>query len=324
MSKDVTDLHKRKNSPFCRSDFIENYHFVRLNRRTDRRYRWGQRELVVPVYQGLKITLLKIGYATLMTTHRLKSVLMASIFAAGAFGAAVSQANTLEAILKVGEEKTAAAKQSQAKIDRLAEEARDLLTDYKTVMKQVDGLKVYNARLQRQIANQERRIADIDESIDEVTVIQRQMMPLVIRMIDGLEQFIELDVPFLMDERRSRVEFLRTNVDRSDITVAEKFRQVLEAYNIELGYGRGVDTYSDTIEVNGVTRDVDFLRIGRVSLVYQTTDGEESGVWNAESKSWDSLPSGDYAAAIRKGVRIAKKQATIDLLNMPVAAPEAN
>lgn len=259
-----------------------------------------------------------------MTTHRLKSVLMATVVAAGAFCSVASQANTLDAIIKVGEEKTAAAKQSQAKIDRLAEEARDLLTDYKTVMKQVDGLKVYNARLQRQIDNQERRIADIDESIDDVTVIQRQMMPLVIRMIDGLEQFVELDVPFNLDERRARIEFLRDNVDRSDITVAEKFRQVLEAYNIELQYGRGMETYSDTIELNGVTRDVDFLRIGRVSLVYQTTDGEESGVWNPETKSWDSLSSGDYAAAIRKGVRIAKKQATIELLNMPVAAPEAN
>ena len=259
-----------------------------------------------------------------MTTHRLKSVLMASIVVSSAFCTVATQANTLEAILKVGEEKTAAAKQSQAKIDRLAEEARDLLSDYKTVMKQVDGLKVYNARLQRQITNQERRIADIDESISEVTVIQRQMMPLVIRMIDGLEQFIQLDVPFELDERMARLEFLRDNVDRSDITVAEKFRQVLEAYNIELQYGRGVETYSDTIEINGVVRDVDFLRVGRVSLVYQTTDGKESGVWNVSTQSWDPLPSGDYATAIRKGVRIAKKQATIELLNMPVAAPEAN
>lgn len=259
-----------------------------------------------------------------MTTHRLKSVLMATVVAAGAFCSVASQANTLDAIIKVGEEKTAAAKQSQAKIDRLAEEARDLLTDYKTVMKQVDGLKVYNARLQRQIDNQERRIADIDESIDEVTVIQRQMMPLVIRMIDGLDQFVELDVPFNLDERRARIEFLRDNVDRSDITVAEKFRQVLEAYNIELQYGRGIDTYTDTIEINGAEREVDFLRVGRIALVYQSTDGEISGAWDNEGRAWVELPAGEYDAAIRKGIRIAKKQATIELLNMPVPAPEAS
>lgn len=260
-----------------------------------------------------------------MTMHRLKNALIAALIATGTlFGAATTvQANNLSSILEVGESRNKAARESQVRIDRLADETRDLLTDYKAVMKQVDGLKVYNARLQRQIDNQLRRIEDIDESINEVTVIQRQMTPLVIRMIDSLDQFIGLDVPFNVDERRQRIAFLRNNVDRADLTVAEKFRQVLEAYNIELQYGRGFDTYSDAIEINGVTRDVDFLRIGRLSLVYQTTDGNESGVWNNETKSWDPLSSGNYAAAIRQGVRIAKRQATIDLLNMPIAAPEA-
>jgi hypothetical protein len=149
------------------------------------------------------------------------------------------------------------------------------------------------------------------------------MTPLVIRMIDGLEQFVEMDVPFNIDERRERVEFLRTNVDRSDLTVAEKFRQVLEAYNIELQYGRGFETYSDTIDT-GRPRDVDFLRIGRVSRwSTRPPTAAEAGVWNNETRSWEPLPAGDYGAAIRKGVRIAKKQATIELLNMPIAAPEA-
>jgi predicted RNase H-like nuclease (RuvC/YqgF family) len=238
-------------------------------------------------------------------------------------GAVIAQSATLEEVLDVSEEKNEAARQSQAKIDRLAEETRDLLEDYKAVNKQIDGLKVYNDRLRRQIASQEKRIADIETSIDEVQITQRQMPALVVRMIDGLEQFVAMDVPFNLDERQRRIEFLRDNVDRSDLTVAEKFRQVLEAYNIELQYGRGFETYSDTIELNGVTRDVDFLRIGRIALVYQTTDGSEAGVWNNETRAWDPLPAGDYGNAIRKGVRIAKKQAAIELLNMPVAAPEA-
>lgn len=256
-----------------------------------------------------------------MINHRLKHVLLAA--AAALLGAAVAvHADTLDDILEVSASKTDAAKQSQARVDRLADETRNLLDDYKTVTKQIDGLRVYNARLQRQIDNQLRRIAEIDSAIDQVTVIQRQMTPLVIRMIDGLEQFVAMDVPFNLDERRARIEFLRTNVDRSDLTVAEKFRQVLEAYNIELQYGRGFETYHDTIDTGTGPRDVDFLRIGRLALVYQTTDGSEAGVWNNQSRSWQPLPTGDYAAAIRQGVRIAKKQATIELLNMPIAAPE--
>ncbi len=261
-----------------------------------------------------------------MTMHRFKTVLVAALFSTGALVGTVAavQAGTLDSILAVGEAKNDAARKSQAKIDRLADETRDLLTDYKTVVKQIDGLKVYNARLENQIANQMERVTQIDESIAQVTIIQRQMTPLVIRMIDGLEQFVELDVPFEREQRLQRVQFLRDNLDRADVTVAEKFRGVLEAYNLELQYGRGIDTYRGTIDVGGSERDVDFLRVGRIALVYQTTDGAVSGAWDKSAGAWVDLPKGEYDAAIRKGIRIAKKQATIELLNMPVPAPEAN
>ena len=112
-----------------------------------------------------------------MTMHRLKNVLVAALVTTvTSLGAmATVQAATLDQVLAVSESKNQAARKSQAKIDRLADETRDLLTDYKTVMKQVDGLKVYNARLERQIENQLARVGQIDESIDQVTVIQRQM-----------------------------------------------------------------------------------------------------------------------------------------------------
>jgi len=256
-----------------------------------------------------------------MTTTRLKSLLLA-MCVGGSASLAVAQ--SIDPIVEVGKQRAVAAKASQAKIDRLADETASLLSDYKTVMKQVDGLKVYNARLERQIANQEKRITDIDASISEASVIQRQIPPLVARMLDGVEQFIQLDMPFDLDTRLGNIEAVRANMDRSDVTSAEAYRQVLELYSIELQYGRGIESYSDSIDLNGAEREVDILRIGRVALVYQSTDGAETGAWNRETQSWEELAAGDYASAVRKGVRIAKKQATIELLNMPVSAPEAN
>ena len=176
-----------------------------------------------------------------MTTTRLKT-LLAAICIGG--GASIAGAQSIDPIVEVGKQRTAAAKASQAKIDRLADETASLLSDYKTVMKQVDGLKVYNARLERQIANQEKRIRDIDASIAEASVIQRQIPPLVTRMLDGLEQFINLDMPFDLDTRLGNIEAVRANMDRSDVTSAEAFRQVLELYSIELQYGRGIEALS--------------------------------------------------------------------------------
>ncbi len=260
-----------------------------------------------------------------MKIYRLKSLSILLIAFVGSFAGsfAMAENETLDSILAVSSSKNKAARVSQEKIDKLSEQTRDLYTQYKVVMKQVDGLKVYNARLQRQIDNQIRRIAQIEASIDQVTVIQRQMTPLVIRMVDGLEQFVSLDVPFHLEERQRRVEFLRNNLDRSDVTVAEKFRQALEAYKIENEYGRKIDSYEGSVEIAGVERDVSFLRIGRIALLYQSIDGETAGAWDQDAREWVELDGRAYQNAIRQGIRIADKTAVIDLMNLPVSAPEA-
>lgn len=258
-----------------------------------------------------------------MNMHRFKTIALALTMSIGALLGYQAHANTVDAVLKVGQAKTDAAQASQKKVDGLASETSSLFQDYKTVMKQVDGLRVYNARLEKQIANQLKRIEDIEESIDQVTIIQRQVTPLVIRMIDSLEQFVQLDIPFLMEERQERIEFLRANVDRSDISVAEKFRQVLEAYKIENEFGRKVSSYKGSLSINGVDRDVSFLQVGRIALLYQTTDTEISGYWDKETKDFVELDKGEYRNAILKGLRIARKEASIDILKLPIPAPEA-
>jgi hypothetical protein len=258
-----------------------------------------------------------------MNMHRFKTIAFAMTMSFGALLGSQAQANTVDAVLKVSQNKTEAAKKSQQVVDKLAGETGDLLTDYKTVMKQVDGLRVYNARLEKQIANQLRRIDDIDKSIAQVTIIQRQVTPLVIRMIDGLEQFVELDVPFLMDERTQRIEFLRDNLDRSDVSVAEKFRQVLEAYKIENEFGRKISAYKGSLNIDGVDRDVNFFQVGRIALLYQTTDTEISGAWDKAAGEYVQLDKGEYRNAILKGIRIARKEASIEILKLPISAPEA-
>ena len=116
-------------------------------------------------------------------------------------------------------------------------------------------------------------------------MIERQITPLMLRMIDGLEQFVSLDLPFLLDERNERIDRLREMMDRADVAVSEQFSQVLRAFQIENEYGRTMETYADTINIDGVDRKADVLKVGRVALVFQTPDGTETGMWNKESGS---------------------------------------
>lgn len=258
-----------------------------------------------------------------MKTQQLKAVALSAALSASIFAGGAQAETSVNAILKVGESKTAQAVASQQRIDKIADDTSKLLADFKVVNKQIEGLRVYNSQLEKQIANQLEVITQLEASIENVTVIERQIQPLILKMLEGLEQFVELDVPIYKQERLERVAQLRNIQERTDITVAEKFRQVLEAYQIESEYGRKIDTYEDTLVINGQEREVNILLVGRIALMYQTKDTELSGAWDQTQRQWVPVDSAEYRSAILKGIRIAKKQASIDIMNLPIVAPEA-
>ncbi len=210
------------------------------------------------------------------------------------------------------------AAKSQEKINGITDQIDSKLQQFKTLMKEIEGLEVYNTQLRKQINNQEQEMADLNAAIDEVSVVERQITPLMMRMIDGLEQFVALDVPFLPEERANRVADLRAMMDRADVAASEKFRRVMEAYQVEMDYGRTMEAYSGIHSINGQERDVEFLRLGRTALIYQTRDASMQGVWNKQTRQWEELDS-SYRTQITKGLRMAKKQLAPDLLMLPVA-----
>lgn len=256
-----------------------------------------------------------------MKTNRLKTVAVIAAVSLGSL-APVAIADKLDSVLKVGDVRTAQAQSSQKTIDRISDETGSLLQDYKRELKLIEDLKVYNAKLDIQIENQIEELSNIEDQTQKVTVTQRRIQPLAERMLDALEDFVRLDLPFHTEERYQRVRQIRSNLDRANLSPAEKFRQVLEAYKIETEYGRKVEAYTDSIQIDGLDREVDILRVGRIALMYQTTDAKQTGVWDNELKQWVELPASEYRASVRNGIRMARKQASIDIMNLPIAAPE--
>lgn len=243
------------------------------------------------------------------------------LFSAVVLTAVVVRADILDDVFSVGQARIDASVASQKVVDSLSESARDAFRDYKQTLKEIEGLRVYNTRLEKQIQSQLRRIREIEKATRNATIVQRQVPALTSNMIDGLGHFVELDVPFHIGERRQRIQFLRDNQDRDNVTIAEKFRQVMEAYKIENEYGRKIDYYGDSILIKGQVREVNVLRIGRIALLYQTTDGDLTGAWDSRAKSWVKISRGAYRNAVTRGLRIARKQAAIELMKVPLPPP---
>ena len=211
-------------------------------------------------------------------------------------------------------------KDSQAVVSDLSDETQVLLGQYRLVLQQIDRLIAYNDYVERLIVDQEAQITDIRKQLDQFALIERGIIPLMLDSIDTLDKFIDLDVPFLLEERKTRVARLRTIMNLSDVTVSEKYRQIMDAYQIETTYGRDIEAYTGLLEIDGVSRQVDFLRIGRTSLTYQTPDQEETGFWNKQDRQWEKLPN-KYQNYVTQGLRVARKQVTPNLLELPIEAP---
>lgn len=208
-----------------------------------------------------------------------------------------------------------AARTSQQKIDNLDDQTRTMLERYRSATWQAQQLTVYANQLADLVAAQDAEKASLNRQIDEMERTERELLPLMLRMVEGLDKFVTLDLPFLLTERKERVASLKKLMADPEANNAEKFKRILEAWQIETEYGRSLG--SERAEVDG--RSVDVLRVGRTALYYLSSDGAQAGVWDPASKTWQALAH-SYVSEVRHGLRIARETAAPDLLRLPVQA----
>lgn len=209
-----------------------------------------------------------------------------------------------------------AAKASQKRVEQLDEEATKMLADYRQMTAEAQSLKSYNDQLATQVTSQQSQIDEMTTQLGQIETTSREVLPMMEKMLATLDQFVKLDLPFLVEERNNRIAQLKDVMTRADVSTSEKYRRIVEAYQIEMEYGRTIEAYQGKVG----DKTVDFLRAGRIALMYQTLDGKETGYWDAAAKNWKQ--DSDYQDGIRAGLKVAKKQAAPDFISVAVPAPK--
>jgi prefoldin subunit 5 len=208
----------------------------------------------------------------------------------------------------------------QKRVDGLDDETQKMLAEYRQMVAEAESMRAYNEQLGAQVPAQTKEIESLQQQLNEIETTQREVVPMIQQMLATLERFVALDLPFLAEERQRRVANLKEMMERADVTVSEKYRRVVEAYQIEMEYGRTLEAYEGRLGVEGDARTVQFLRVGRVALMYQTLDRKETGYWDAQKKAW--VVDNGYRHAFAENLKIAMKLGAPDLLIVPVAAPQ--
>jgi hypothetical protein len=248
----------------------------------------------------------------------MKYIYITLVFCASVFAQeTVEDKNIVEDTIKISTTSIEKSGLTQEQIVKLDEQTRVLLADYQSTSKEYDSLKLYNDQVQKIINSQIEEIENILIKIDELDQTNQRIVPFMLRMIDGLENFIQLDIPFLMDERTDRLNNLKVTMDRGDVSTSEKFRLIVEAYKTELEYGRTIEAYRDNIIIDNVETSADFLRVGRIALTYLTVDGSKGGYWDTNSQTWEKASS-SIKRSTEDALKVASKQAPPALIKIPV------
>jgi hypothetical protein len=229
-------------------------------------------------------------------------------------------AQDLEPAVRLEQAINEGAAESQERVSALATQARDLLSEYRAVVRETEALRIYNDNLERVVVDQRDEIQSINRQLEGLEDTNRDVVPLMLEMIETLGRIVEADIPFRVEQRRARVERLGLMMEQAEVTASEKYRQVMEAYQTELEFGRTTEAYSDVLPTTGQT--VDYLRVGRTLLIYQSSDQAVTGWFNPATRRFEALPD-RYRHEVRDGLAIARNEKAPDLVTLPVPGPEA-
>ncbi|OAN12966.1 hypothetical protein A3K86_14940 [Photobacterium jeanii] len=233
-----------------------------------------------------------------------------------AYGA---QANSLDSARAVENKINHASSVSQKKIDKSAEQALSMKAEIEQLQEEVENLTVYRDHMARLVANQEEESASLSDQIQGIKETRQGVVPLMYKMIDGLQTIITDDKPIKRDQRLARVAKLKLMMSQADISDAEKYRRILEAYQIEMDYGTKLGVYQGELALSDADSiEAELLYLGRISLVARSLDGQRYWAWNEQQSSWQSLDS-QYASDVDKAFAIANKQVAPSLINLPVS-----
>jgi hypothetical protein len=242
-----------------------------------------------------------------------KRLMLAS--AAGLMMALPAQAQ-LESALNTAKASTAASAASQKRVEDADDAADTAAREYRAVLQQKDNIALFVAQQDIYLQSQKSEIQSLKRQLGTVESIKQGMAPMMFRMTAQLEDSIKADLPFNLKERNARMENVKQVLSDPNVSPAEQYRRVLNAYKIEVSYGQGIDSY----EGAHPTRPgnvVDFIRFGRTSLVYVSKDEKDVAKYNLETGEWDQLTDVN-ALNMRQAIRIAKGEAAPGIVYAPV------
>jgi hypothetical protein len=170
---------------------------------------------------------------------------------------------------------------------------------------------------QKNLQSLQIEINQLQQDIDTINVLKQQLEPQLEVWYAMLEQQVFSDLPFDFNERKRRLAFLRSAMDKSELPLAERFRRLLDVVSIEVAYGYGQQISQDVIVIDKKPMQVNLLRLGRLALFYMTPDEQQFGWFDRQSRQWNTIPFNEQGD-LRLAMAITMNKKIAEIVNVPL------
>ncbi len=201
--------------------------------------------------------------------------------------------------------------------DAWADERAKLEAEYERLLSENERRAAERDALRKRVGAHEAVVAVLENEIREVSRVSEELTPFLEEVYGRLEALIDGDAPFLLEERRRRLENLRRILDDPLASPGETFRRVMEALFVEAEYGATVEVHQGKIDLEGRAILVNIFRLGRISLFFQTLDKTITGCFDPARSAWKTLPT-QYRREIGEAMEMGAKRRPVELLSMPL------
>ncbi len=234
------------------------------------------------------------------------------------FQAEASEKSFFKKVQKPVNESINIRQKTQKARDEWAVKKTELKAQYAALQEEKRRLKDKNKKLCRELENRQKKVNNLTLKVEDVLRISEELFPFLENTYKRLAEFIENDTPFLFNERKKRIKNLERILYDPAISIAEKFRKLMEAVSIEAEYANTIETYQEKIKIEGKESIMaNIFRLGRISLFFLSPDMKTCGVYDPASNLWKKVPP-EYGRAIHAAIEIGSKRRPASILELPL------
>lgn len=208
------------------------------------------------------------------------------------------------------------AHQTQQQLDQWSGDRENLEVRYRTAKANIAYLNERLIRQEEKAQALDDAVAELNRRLDESGNLKAVIQDTLSAVLTRLETAVARDLPFLPEERETRLAGLRRELAEPGTDAGEKLRRLLEALMVEAQYGETVEVTPRTVAIGGEEIHADVLRIGRLALFWRSPDGSRVGTWDPAVGAWTELDGG--ARTIGRAMEMATRMRPVELIALPL------